>query len=216
MCRAARILLLSAISLAVVAPAGAAFPSLTSHEWQRVMAGERVVREHEQRRGEFDLFGGEVWQRVDAPADAVWDLVVRPELYPQLLPYAVEARPVDDDILIRHRVALGREASYRLRMQRDEAQRVLKFWVPPQSEGALRAGWGELHVRALGPDSCLVAWRIMADPDLGFLGGLFRGVVRRAMFEVPGRIKRYVARRAREPAEQALFSPSTPVARSGA
>jgi hypothetical protein len=216
MCRAARILLLSAISLAVVAPAGAAFPRLTTLEWQRVMAGERVVREHEQRRGELDLFGGEVWQRIDAPADVVWDVVVRPELYPQLLPYAVEARPVEDEILIRHRIVLGREASYRLRMERDEAQRILKFWVPPQSEGALRAGWGELQVRALGPERCLVKWTIMADPDLGFLGGLFRGVVRSAMFEVPARIKRYVARRASEPAEHTLFSPSIPAARSGA
>jgi hypothetical protein len=216
MCRAARILLLSAISLAVVVPAGAAFPSLTTHEWQRVMAGERVVREHEQRRGEFDLFGGQVWQRIDAPADAVWDLVVRPELYPQLLPYAVEARPVDGDILIRHRVVLGREASYRLRMQRDEAQRALKFWVPPQSDGALRAGWGELRVTPLGSERCLVVWTIMADPDLGFLGGLFRSVVRKTMFEVPTRIKRYVARRASEPADHTQVSPSIPAARSGA
>jgi hypothetical protein len=95
---------------------------------------------------------------------------------------------------MRHRVALGAEISYRLRFTRDDARRVLKFQVPAGAGGDVRAGFGELHVRELAPDSCVVAWTVFAKPDLGIVGSMFRGLIQRTMLEVPTRIRRFMAR----------------------
>lgn len=169
----------------------------TQQEWRRVLTGEHVVRTQEQESGDLDLIGGIAWQRVEAPADLVWDVVTRPELYRFLLPYAVEARALDArEVLIRHRVMLG-DIHYRLRFAPDAEARVLRFRVP-EAWGALRAGWGELRVRPLNDSACVVSWSIMADPDTGLLGRLFDGAVQKAMLAVPARIRKFVARQQSE------------------
>jgi hypothetical protein len=188
-----RVLLFGMACLPVAHALAAASSEPTKQEWQRVLAGEHVVRPLEQERGDLELIGGIAWQRVEAPADVVWDTVTRPEHYRFLLPYAIEAQPADDgDVLIRHRVIFG-EVSYRLRFAADPEARVLRFHVP-KAWGALRAGWGELRVKPLGDGACVVTWNVMADPHVGFLGGLFDGAVQRAMLAVPARIRKFVAR----------------------
>ena len=88
----------------------------TEQEWRKVLAGKHVVRPLRQQTSDLDLIGGLAWQRVEAPPDVVWDTVTRPELYRHLLPYAVDAQPLDEhDLVVRHRVIFG-EISYRLRL----------------------------------------------------------------------------------------------------
>jgi hypothetical protein len=192
-----RVRALLLIALGVLAPqlAQAAIFGLSDTEWQRLMAGERVVHKQKREHNGLDLFGGTAWQRVESPASAVWDVVVQPELYLHLLPFTIAVSPISEaDVLLRHRVALGAEISYRLRFTRDDARRVLKFEVPEGTDGDVRAGFGELHVRALDERSCLVAWTVFAKPDLGIVGSMFRGLVQRTMLEVPTRIRRFMAR----------------------
>lgn len=196
------------VACGVLAPqlALAAFPALTELEWQRVMAGERVAHKQSRELDGMTLFGGTAWQRVDAPADVVWDVVSRPDQYLHLLPFAVEVNQLSEsEVLLRHRVAVG-EVRYQLRFSHDPSRRVLKFSVPAGSGGDVRAGFGELQVRALDARTCVVAWTVFAKPDLGIVGGLFRGLVQRTMLEVPTRIKRYIARQraAHAPSQVAL------------
>jgi hypothetical protein len=116
--------------------------------------------------------------------------VQQPALYRHLLPYAIDAVPEGDDVVIRHKVIVG-EIAYRLRFRAHEAAHVLRFWVPEQW-GALSAGWGQLRVQAVGPRACVVTWSIMAHPDVGFVGYLFRGIIQRTMLSVPKFIRRYM------------------------
>jgi Polyketide cyclase / dehydrase and lipid transport len=165
----------------------------TQQEWRRVLAGEHVVRPQKQRMADLHLIGGVAWQRIEAPAEVVWDTVTRPELYRSLLPYAIDAQPLDErDVLIRHRVIFG-EVSYRLRFAPDHEARVLRFRVP-EAWGALRAGWGELRVKPLNERACVVSWSVMADPELGFVGRLFDGVVQKTMLAVPVSIRKFMAK----------------------
>lgn len=200
-----RALLLMACGILLPQLAQAAIFGLSESEWQRLLTGERIVHKQSREHHGLDLFGGTAWQRVESPADAVWQVVVQRELYLHLLPYAVEVSPLSEaDVQLRHRVALGAEISYRLRFARDDARRVLKFEVPAGTAGDVRAGFGELHVRALDDDSCVVAWTVFAKPDLGIVGSMFRGLVQRTMLEVPTRIRRFMARTRSARAPQAL------------
>ncbi len=185
--------LLVAAALAV-SPWGvrASIEAPSAEEWQRVLAGEYVSHPRREQNGDLSLIGGTAWQRIDAPADDVWQVVARPELYRHLLPYAIDAMAEDQDVVIRHKVIMG-EVAYRLRFEPHHDARVLQFRVP-SAWGALRGGAGELRVTALDARSCVVTWSIMADPDVGFLGTVFSGAVQRAMLDVPKLLRRYVAR----------------------
>jgi hypothetical protein len=187
-----RVSLVCVVCLAVAHALASTDSEPTRQEWQRVLAGEHVVRLQKQTTPDLDLIGGIAWQRIEAPAAVVWEIVTQPELYRALLPYAIDAQPIDEqDVLIRHRVIFG-EVSYRLRFAPDPDAQVLRFWVP-QAWGALRAGSGELRVQPLHDGACVVRWSIMADPDVGFLGKLFEGAVQRTMLAVPARIRKFVA-----------------------
>jgi Polyketide cyclase / dehydrase and lipid transport len=183
---------LFSVALAI-APCGAhaSTSTLSDAEWQRVLAGEYVVHPREEQRADLSLIGGTAWLRIHAPAEDVWQVITQPELYRSLLPYAIEATPDGQDVLVRHKVIFG-EVTYRLRFQPNSTTHVLKFWVP-EAWGALRAGWGELRVQALSADSCVVTWSVMADPDVGFLGSVFEGAVQRSVLSVPKLIQRFMA-----------------------
>jgi hypothetical protein len=179
-----------------VAPWGvhASIGAPTEAEWRRVLAGEFVTHPQWEQNGELSLIGGTAWMRIDAPADEVWQVVVQPQLYRHLLPYAIDAMPLEQDVVIRHKVILGHVA-YRLHFEPHDDARVLKFWVPT-AWGALRAGAGELRVTPVDERSCVVTWSIMAHPDVGFVGKLFSGAVQRAMLDVPKLLRRFIAQRA--------------------
>lgn len=186
--------LLVAAALCVV-PWGvhASIDTPSAAEWRQVLAGEYISHPRREHDGELSLIGGTAWQRIEAPADEVWQVVVQPELYRHLLPYAIEAVSQQPDVVIRHKVILG-EVAYRLRFQQHDETRVLKFWVP-SAWGALRAGTGELRITPVNERSCVVAWSIMAHPDVGFLGRVFRGAVQRAMLDVPKLLRRFMTQR---------------------
>ena len=179
-----------------IAPWGvhASIDAPSEAEWRRVLAGEFIKHPRREQNGELSLIGGTAWLRVDAPADEVWNVVVRPELYRHLLPYAVDAMPQDQDVVIRHKVIVG-EVAYRLHFEPHDDARVLKFRVPG-AWGALRGGGGEMRVTPVNERSCVVTWSIMADPDVGFLGTVFSGAVQRAMLDVPKLLRRFMAQRA--------------------
>lgn len=187
--------LLVAAALAV-SPWGAraSLDAPSAEEWKRVLAGEYVAHARRERDGELSLIGGTAWQRIDAPADEVWQVVVQPEHYRHLLPYAIDAMPQEQDVVIRHKVIMG-EVAYRLHFEPHDDVRVLQFRVPG-AWGALRGGSGELRVTPLSARSCVVTWSIMADPDVGFIGTVFSGAVQRAMLDVPKLLRRFMSRRA--------------------
>jgi hypothetical protein len=186
--------LLVAAALAV-SPWGvhASIEAPSAEEWRRVLAGEYVSHPRREQNGEQSFIGGTAWQRIDAPADEVWQVVALPELYRHLLPYAIDAMAEEQDVVIRHKVITG-EVAYRLRFEPHHDLRVLQFRVP-SAWGALRAGAGELRVTALDARSCVVTWSIMAVPDVGVIGTVFSGAVQRAMLDVPKLLRRYMARR---------------------
>jgi hypothetical protein len=159
------------------------------------MGGDQVIRKREQRTGGLELIGGEAWLRIDLPAQVLWDdVLTKFEAYRYFLPYAVEVRQVGDALYVRHVVAV-KEASYWLRFWRSDRARVLRFEVRPEVPGSVHAGWAELELEPLDDDASIVHWTVMADPDLGPLGGLFRGAVRDAMLDIPSRIRDYVRTR---------------------
>lgn len=172
--------------------ARAVFSELTTQDWAQLNAGAQVVRKRTERAHGLELFGGVAWRRIDAPADEIWSIAVQPQFYRQLLPYAVEARPVQDCVRIRHVVGLS-EVSYCVRMRRDDAKHILRFHVRPEPDGSVRRGWAELRVRPLTRSTSLIAWTVMAAPELGLWGGLFRDSVQDAMLQVPSRLQRLVA-----------------------
>lgn len=178
-------------------------------EWRRVLAGEYVVHTQREERGDLTLIGGTAWLRVEASAEDVWEVVQEPGLYRHLLPYAVQAVPEGSDVVVTHKVIMG-EVAYRLRFQPQEQARVLRFWVP-EAWGALRAGWGELRVQPINDHACVVTWSIMAHPDVGFLGKVFRGAIQRTMLDVPRLIRRFMAS---HPARASLTSARAPATSS--
>lgn len=187
------VILVLGVALAVYPPRVAASAAAELHlfapgERARLFAGELVTRPREVETGDRLWMGGSAWLIVDAPVERVWAVVARPELYRHLLPHAVESRPFRGGVSITHAVGPSRP-SYRLKVQRDDRRRALRFAVLPNAASSVRAGHAQLSISSIDAVRSLVAWSVMADPELGLLGALLRASVQEAMLEVPLRIR---------------------------
>ncbi len=198
-------LLWAIVAAALAVPAGLSAQggtsTFTAAERRRLSRGELVMRRETQQRGELRLIGGTSWQVVDAPPRVVWESVVDTDDYGEFLPEVSESRilrrqPGQRLVFLRHQQGPV-EASYAVRIDFLERQRMARFRIDTTRPASIRDGWGFFIVQPFGDDRSMVTFGIMADVGTGVVAGLVRPRVHEWMLRVPQELKKHVERELR-------------------
>ncbi len=190
------------LCLGIAAGGGMAQSTFSPAERGRLARGELVVRRQAEVRGELRLMGGNAWQVVNAPPEAVWRAVLDTAYYTRLLPQVSEARNVADRdgsrlVYIRHGGG-ALQAGYHLRIDYGHAQRMAQFRLDRTRPHSIREAYGFFNIRSYEGGRTLINFGVMADVGVGFISGALRNEVQVWMLRVPQTIKRVVEGSARE------------------
>jgi hypothetical protein len=189
------------------APGAAIAGSLTNDERAALERGE-VVRRPVDADLEDGLYqGGVSYALVDAPAAFVLEMLANVGVYTEILALTLEANPVgekgsDKLVFFKHGGSLG-TASYTMRVRREGAAGVVRFWMDPAFDHEIDDIWGYVRIDALGPEKSLATYAVLCN-----LGMLFRVLfgerIRQYALDTPGHIRnvagsRYQAAKAELP-----------------
>ncbi len=179
--------------LATVALAQA---GLTASEQARLDRGELVARRSEQTRGQMHLMGGQAWQVVDLPPEVVWRAIRDVRSYDHLLPGVDNLRVISRDnagatIRLHHRRGIVR-ATYYLKLQFSNGQKIVLFRLDDQHESDLEAGWGFFRVQPYQGGRTLLSYGVQLDLGRGLIVGALRPVLHSWLLRVPQTAKRYI------------------------
>ncbi len=186
-----------ALWLAVTRPVAAADAvEFTADERARLEAGQLVVREAAQRRGDLRLLGGTAYQVVKAPPDIVWQALLDTSHYQRMLPELSEAEVIEEhggERLVRFlHGSPPVSASYYLSMKINAAKHDIAFRLDETRERDIRAAWGFYTVRPHANGRALVIFGVLADPGDGLLRTVMRPAVQEWVMRVPWMVKRFV------------------------
>lgn len=164
------------LALATSAVAQTSSGEFTDGERARLMAGELVTRNISRREGGNHLFGGASWQRVHAPIDRVWQIVIDPDAYVRLIPSLDQARVIEDRgdsrvVYMHHSYAIA-STSYHAIMRLDHERHELRFDLDRSRPHDVREGRGFLALSAYRGDT-IVAWGMLADVGAGVVQEVF-------------------------------------------
>lgn len=185
--------LLAVASIATVALAQA---GLTSAERTRLDDGNLVARRSEETRGSMHLMGGQAWQVVDLPPEVVWRAIRDVRSYDHLLPGVDDLRVVERDsagatIRLHHRHGVVR-ATYHLKLQFSNGQKIVLFRLDEQRENDLDAGWGFFRVQPYQGGRTLLSYGVQIDLGRGLIVGALRPILHGWLLRVPQTAKRYI------------------------
>jgi hypothetical protein len=169
----------------------------SSAERASLEAGGLVSRPMSERRGSLDLLGGTSYQLINAPLRVVWSALLDTQYYHRMMPRVLEARLVSAQASQRTvfmRQGAGPfERNYYLTVNIREERGDITFSVDERRPHDLRAAWGFYNVRPYADGTkTLLAYGVMADLDVGALGGLVKGDVHEWLLKVPWTVKRFV------------------------
>jgi hypothetical protein len=180
-----------------VASAGTGNRDFSSAERASLEAGALVSRPMSERRGSLDLMGGTSYQLINAPLRVVWSALLDTQYYHRMMPRVLEARLVSEQASQRTvfmRQGAGPfERNYYLTVNIREERGDITFSVDERRPHDLRAAWGFYNVRPYADGTkTLLAYGVMADLDVGPLGGLVKSDVHEWLLKVPWTVKRFV------------------------
>lgn len=169
---------------------------LTSEDKQLLARGELVMKEKNERRGAYKLFGGQSWQIIDLPIDVVWNALTDLPGYKSFIPLATESD-------IKHRA--GKEADLAIRQQwgpvdvhyvlqttTQSDRGAVVFRVDHSQDHDIRAGWGFIRVRPYEGDRTLVSFGALVDIGDGVFVSIIRPAVRRDLLKIPYFLKKHL------------------------
>ena len=169
---------------------------LTVDEKMLLSKGELVMKEKNEQRGAYKLFGGQSWQIIDVPVDVAWAALKDLSGYKNFIPLATES-------VIKHEA--GKEADLALRQQwgpidiryvlqttvQNERGAVV-FRVDHSQDHDIRAGWGFIRVRPYKGSKTLVSFGALVDIGDGMFVSIVRPAVRRDLLRIPHFLKNHL------------------------
>lgn len=161
----------------------------TADERARLIAGELVRRPDSRREGGGRYIGGTSWQRVNAPREAVWQLINDVSQYPRLIPGVDTARVIEERgderiVYLRHSYSFV-HVSYYVRVRAEQDDYTLHFDLDRSRPHDVRDGRGFISLHRYRGDETIVTWGVMADVGTGILTGVFAPVIRDWILRVP-------------------------------
>lgn len=204
---AASFLVASALPVRGLLPAAVASAQSTAQrqfsrqEREKLVKGELVVRRIAQRRGPFNLVGGNSWQVINAPPEIVWRALLDTYYYRRTLPAVLEANLVKNKgdqrvVFLRQGSSLIQITNY-LRLSVRADRKELDFCIDEHLPHSVKAGWGFFAVRAHAKAKSVLAYGVMVDVGDNLVAELMRGTTREWMLKVPWLVKRFVEGRGR-------------------
>jgi hypothetical protein len=169
---------------------------LTLEDKRLLSQGELVMREKNEQRGAYKLFGGQSWQIIDVPVDVAWSALKDLSGYKNFIPLATES-------VVKHEA--GKEADLALRQQwgpidvryvlqttvQDDRGAVV-FRVDHSQDHDIRAGWGFIRVRPYRDSKTLVSFGALVDIGDGMFVSIVRPAVRRDLLRIPHFLKKHL------------------------
>jgi len=169
---------------------------LTLEDKRLLSQGELVMREKNEQRGAYKLFGGQSWQIIDVPVDVAWSALKDLSGYKNFIPLATES-------VVKHEA--GKEADLALRQQwgpidvryvlqttvQDDRGAVV-FRVDHSQDHDIRAGWGFIRVRPYRNSKTLVSFGALVDIGDGMFVSIVRPAVRRDLLRIPHFLKKHL------------------------
>ena len=187
---------LLALLLASPHHSSASSEELTLEDKRLLSQGELVMREKNEQRGAYKLFGGQSWQIIDVPVDVAWSALKDLSGYKNFIPLATES-------VVKHEA--GKEADLALRQQwgpidiryvlqttlQDDRGAVV-FRVDHSQDHDIRAGWGFIRVRPYRDSKTLVSFGALVDIGDGMFVSIVRPAVRRDLLRIPHFLKKHL------------------------
>lgn len=164
--------------------------------------GETIRREHVTPFAHF--VGGVTYTVVDAAESEIDSIFDNIDAYARVLPRTKHARFVGTETSGDRLVEISQgstllEVTYTVRIRRIVLAhgREVRFWLDPTRHHDIEDAWGffrfEPFLSALGEKRVLLTYGILVDPGPGVVREWFEAPLRAAIFDVPQRIRRYVA-----------------------
>ncbi|MFK7991121.1 MAG: SRPBCC family protein [Sandaracinaceae bacterium] len=189
------LLLMAASSLvgavAVAQEGGAGFAPA---ERERLLAGQLVRRPTTSREGSHRYIGGTSFQRVPAPQEQVWQMVLDEQVYPHLIPGLQEVRVIEREgnrsiMRLRHQYSFV-NASYHAVVTVEARHHTVHFELDHSRPADIRDGRGFITVDSYRGGS-IVTWGVRADVGQGLLTGVFAPVIHDWILRPPHCIRGY-------------------------
>lgn len=169
---------------------------LTTEDKKLLAKGQLVMKEKNEQRGAYKLFGGQSWQIIDVPVEIAWSALTNLPGYKNFIPLATESN-VDSQA--------GKEADLAIRQQwgpidiRYVLQTTLEtdrgavvFRVDHSKDHDIRAGWGFIRVRPYKDNQTLVSFGALVDIGDGVFVSIVRPAVRRDLLRIPYFFKQHL------------------------
>ena len=169
---------------------------LTTEDKKLLARGELVMKQKNEQRGAYKLFGGQSWQIVDAPVKTAWEALQDLPAYKNFIPLATETdvghrAGQDADLAVRQQWG-PIDVRYTLQTTLQPDRGAVIFRVDHSKDHDIRAGWGFLRVRPYKDDRTLVSFGALVDIGDGVFVSIVRPAVRRDLLRIPTYFKRHV------------------------
>jgi hypothetical protein len=186
---------------AVASAQSTAQRQFSREEREKLAKEELVVRRIAQRRGPFNLVGGNSWQVIAAPPEMVWRALLDTYYYRRTLPAVLEANLVKDTgnqrvVFLRQGSRFIQITDY-LRLSIRADRKEMDFCIDERLPHSIKAGWDFFAVRTYGKAKTVLAYGVMVDVGDNLVAELMRGTTREWMLKVPSLVKRFVEGRGR-------------------
>ncbi len=202
MTRALRVVSTLVLLLAgLLLPSVSAAEPLTLEERAQLAQGRVVGRPLDAEIGDNEYHGGIAYALVDAPPDAVWEVLLDVNAYRQILPLTQEATEIarteqERLVYFRHGSSIG-SGAYTCRLQPGK-NRTIRFWLDPSAPHDFVDAFGFFRVEDAGDGRSLVTTAVLLDLGFGVTRLLFEDRIQRRVLTTPGLIKTYAEARRRE------------------
>lgn len=169
---------------------------LTVEDKMLLAQGELVMKEKNEQRGAYKLFGGQSWQIVDVPVDVAWTALKNLAGYKNFIPLATESNIQHEsgeeaDLAIRQQWG-PIDIRYVLQTTVQKDRGAVMFRVDHSQDHDIRAGWGFIRVRPYKGSRTLVSFGALVDIGDGMFVSIVRPAVRRDLLRIPHFFKNHL------------------------
>jgi ribosome-associated toxin RatA of RatAB toxin-antitoxin module len=187
---------LIAVSLGTPTTSFSSTGELTSEDKRLLAKGELVMKEKNEQRGAYKLFGGQSWQIINAPTSVTWATLQDLSGYKNFIPLATESvikhqDPEETDVAIRQQWG-PIDIRYVLQTSVQNEKGAVVFRVDHSQDHDIRAGWGFIRVRPYKKTMSLVSFGALVDIGDGVFVSIVRPAVRRDLLRIPYFLKNHI------------------------
>jgi ribosome-associated toxin RatA of RatAB toxin-antitoxin module len=170
--------------------------ALTTEDKKLLAKGELVMKQKNEQRGAYKLFGGQSWQIVDVPFDVAWSALTDLSGYKNFIPLATETNVSNQagreaDVAIRQQWG-PIDVRYVLQTTLETDRGAVVFRVDHSQPHDIRAGWGFIRVRPYKGNRTLVSFGALVDIGDGVFVSIARPAVRRDLLRIPYFLKKHL------------------------